>query len=262
MTSVYQYGDREAAIVTLRRIVTAIGQRLSGMVARNDELSQEYQAALAGIASEVTESEPSLGLLAGYLQSAIRQPALVGGLLLDDKLDAFALLADDCLAFVSVPEVTGYGRWTVRTVELALCAILTSMARVVTTSTPDSRAHAIAVAERLLVEFSDIVDALDTVAEAFNDQDWDKRYFSQTTTYTITADLIATCIRYLLKSAYDLKVEKKFTVQQPTAPVCLAITEYPGFEIERALDLLCRANALTGDEILLLAPGREIVVYI
>lgn len=232
------------------------------MVAGNDKLSQEYQAAIAGLAAEVSGSDPSLGVLAGYLQSIIRQPALAAGLALDDRFNAFALMVDDCLELVAVPEVTGYGRWTVRTVELALCAIMTSMARVVTTSTPDSRAHAIAVAERMLAEFADIVDALDTVAEAFSDEDWDARYFSQTTTYTISADLVSTCIRYLLRSAYDLKIEKRFTVRQPTAPICLAITEYPGFEIERALDLLCRANALTGDEILLLAPGREIVVYI
>ena len=261
MASVYQYGDREAAIVTLRRISTAIDQRLSGMVAGDDTLAAEFQTAQQGIEDETALTDPSLQMLAGYLQSAIRQPSLIAGPL-DDRFDAFSFLADDCLALLTSIEVTGYGRWQVKTVELALASVLTSMARVITTSVPDTRVHAIAVADRILTKFWDIVDALDTVAESFNAADWDARYFSQSTTYTIAARMIAECVRYLLKSAYDLRVEKRFTIRNATAPVVLAIEEYPNYEIERGMDLLIKANALTGDEILLLPVGREIVVYV
>lgn len=261
MTSIYAYGDREAAIITLRRISTFIDSRLSGLVAADDELAAAYQTAQAGIAAETAETEPSLVVLAGYLQSAIRQPALAAGQL-DDRLEAFAGLADDCLSILDVSETTGYSRWQVLTAELAIAAILTSMSRIITTSTPDSRAHAITTAADLLTRFTDYVEALDTISRAFEALDLDARYFSQSTTYTIAARLVATCVRYLLKAAYDLRVEKRFTVREPTAPIVLAIREYPNVEIEPAMDLLIRANALTGDEILLLEPGREIVIYI
>jgi hypothetical protein len=257
LTTVYQYGDREAAIVAVRRM----SRRLRGMVAADDKLAAAFQTALDGIVAEAAETDPSLPMLVGYVQSAIRQPALVSGSL-DDRFDAFSFLADDLLALLSPIEVTGYGRWTARTVEMALMATLTSMSRVVTTSVPDTRAHAISVAVRILDEFWDIVDALDTVAAAFDAQDWDARYFSQSTTYTIAARLVTECIRYLLKSAYDLRVEKRFTLGNPTAPIVLAIKEYPGYEIDRALDLLIKANALSGNDILLIPAGREIVVYV
>lgn len=261
MTTIYQYGDREAALVTLRRISGYIEQRLAGFVAADDMIAAEFRTAQNGIAIEAAETEPSLAILAGYLQSAIRQPALVPADL-DDRVNAFSGLADDCLALISGVEVTGYGRWIAKTVQLALAAILTSLSRIITTSIPNSRAHAIALAVRMLEEFWDMVDALDTVAERFNDQAWDERYFSQTTSYTTAAQLVAECVKYLLKSAYDLRVEKRFTLGQPTAPVTLAIREYADREIEAAMDLLIKANELTGDEILLLPSGREVVVYI
>lgn len=261
MGSIYQYGDREAAIVTLRRISTFVDQRLAGLVAADDTLSGAFQAAQLGIETETSEDEPNLSVLAGYLQSAIRQPALAAGQL-DDRMEAFSGLGEDCLSLLTGVEITGYGRWQTRAVELAIAAILSSMSRVITTSTPDSRSHAIVIACDLLDRFTDYVEALDTVATAFEDQEWDARYFSQTTSYTIAARLVSMCIRYMLKAAYDLRVEKRFTILEPTAPIVLAIKEYPGVDIERAYDLLIRANSLTGDEILLLEYGREIVVYI
>jgi hypothetical protein len=261
MTNVYQYGDRDAAIVTAQRVATAIDLRLSRMVALDDKIAAEYQAAQSGLTYETGLTDPSLVIVAGYLQSAIRQPSLTAGIL-DERFEAFSSLIDDLLIILDGVEVSGYGRWQARTIELSLSAILTSLSRVVTTSTPDSRAHAITVAGRILDELWDIVDALDTTAARFDLQDWDARYFSQSRSYTIAAHLVAEAVRYLLRSAYDLQVEKRFTLRSPTAPVVLAIEQYPNQEIERALDLLCKANAIYGDEILVLPSGREIVVYV
>jgi hypothetical protein len=261
MSTIYQYGDQEAALVTLRRISSFIELRLARLVSTDDALAAEFRVAQNGIAAESALTDPAFGVLAGYLQSAIRQPALVG-VQLDDRFEAFSLLADDCIGLLADLEVTGYGRWIARTVQLSLSAILTSMSRIVTTSVPDSRAHAITVAVRMIDEFWDMVDALDTAAERFNNSDWDMRYFSQTTTYTRAAQLVAECVRYLLRSAYDLRIEKRYTLRQPTAPITIAIKEYPNQQIEAALDLLCKANALSGDDILLLPSGREIMVYV
>lgn len=261
MSSIYQYGDQQGAVATVERIAIFVDQRLAGLVQENDTLSGEYQAAIAGIAAEADETDPAMAILAGYLQSAIRQPALAAGEL-DDRLEAFQNLADDCIGLLANVEVTGYGRYQAKAVQLALCAILTSMTRIITTSIPNSRSHAISIGDDLLTEFEDMVDALDQVAESFEDQDWEARYFSQTQSYTVAAKLVTAAVRYLLISAYDLKVEKKFILSEPTAPVVLAIQEYSDMEIGAALDLLIAANSLTGDEILLLPPLREITVYL
>jgi len=261
MPNVYQYGDREFGVATIRRLATLADIHLSGLCSGDDEIVSAVQAALDGLDSEASLDDPSLGVLAGYLQAAIEKPAAVAGEL-NDRVTAYTGLADACLAMLDDTEITGAGRFRSAAVEVAVAAVLCGLARVVTTSTPDTRAHAIDLAGTLLDLFSDIVEALDTIQEAFEDQDWDARYFSQTATYTIAIELMATCVRYLLRSAYDLKIEKRWILREPTAPIVIAIQEYSSQEIDKALDLLCRANALTGAEILLLPAGREIVVYV
>jgi hypothetical protein len=262
MTSIYQYGDRDAAIVTIRRISTFIRLRLEKLTSKDNDIAAAFQAAMTGLDIETSEDDPSLGVLVGYLQAAIRQPALEVGFQLDDRFDAFSFLADDCLSLLDGSEITGYRRWQTKAVELTLCAVVGAMARVITTSTPDTRAHSMTIAGRLIDEFADIVDALDTVAEEFENQDWEARYFSQTGSFTVMHKLVASCLRFLLMSAYDLKIEKRYKVKQPTTPIEIAIKEYSNYEIEEGLDLFIKANALSGDEILLLPSGREIVIYV
>jgi len=262
MVQLFNYGDREAALFTMRRISTMIETGLGDMVARDDKLSSEFHTALAGIEAETSASEPSLTVLAGYVQSAIRQPALASGIEMDDRIEAFTTLSGNVLALLSDIEPGGYGRWVFRAVELTQCAIVTSLSRIVTTATPASRSHAIKTADDLLTEFSDIVDALDTAAAEFDDQVWDLRCFSQTSAYTVLSTLVSKCVAYLLRSAYDLKIEKRFTLARPTGVVALAIEHYPDVDIDVACDLLIKANELSGDDILLMASGREIVVYV
>lgn len=262
MVQLFNYGDREAALFTMRRIATLIETGLGDMVALDDTLSSEFKTALTGIESETASDDPSLAVLAGYVQSAIRQPALASGLELDDRLDAFTGLSDDVLALLAGNVPGGYGRWVFRAVELTECAILTSIARVVTTATPSSRSHAILTADRLLTEFADIVDALDSASSEFDDLAWDLRCFSQTAAYTALATMISKCVAYLLRTAYDLKIEKRFTLSRPAGVISLAIEHYPDMDIDKACDLIIKANELTGDDILLMASGREIVVYV
>lgn len=262
MVQIFNYGDREAALFTMRRISTMIESDLGGMVVLDDTLASEFKTALAGIETEAASDEPSLTVLAGYVQSAIRQPALASGLELDDRLEAFTTLSDDVLALLIGNVPGGYGRWVFRAVELVECAIFTSLARVVTTSTPSSRSHAVLTAESLLTEFSDVVDALDTAASEFDDLNWDLRCFSQTSAYTVISTLVSRCVAYLMRLAYDLKIEKRFTLKRPTGVISLAIEHYPDIDVDKACDLIIKANELSGDEILLMASGREIVVYV
>ena len=261
MSNPYQYGDQEYGIDTVKRIAALSAMRLRPLSDLDDDIAAAVQTAWVGITGEAALEDPSLGLLAGYLQAMIERPALAGGDT-DDRLEAYTGLAADCLALLTGIEITGAGRFRAAAVELALSAVLVGLARIVTTSTAETRAHAIAIAGTLLDTTADIVDGLDAVSEAFDDHEWDTRYFSQTSTYSIAANLVATCVRYELRAAYDLRVEKRFTLSKPTAPITIAIQEYGDVAPEIALDLIVRANALSGFDILLLPAGREVVVYV
>lgn len=261
MTNPYQYGDREYGIDTVKRIAALSATRLHQLSDLDDDIAAAVQAARDGLDGEAALDEPSLGLLAGYLQTMIERPALAGGDT-DDRIEAYTGLATDCLALLTGIEITGAGRFRAAAVELALSAVLVGLARIVTTSTAETRAHAIAIAGTVLDTTTDIVDGLDTVAESFDDLEWDSRYFSQTATYTIAAKLVTACVRYELRAAYDLRVEKRFTLSKPTAPIVIAIQEYGDVAPEVALDLLVRANSLSGFDIFLLPAGSEVVVYV
>jgi hypothetical protein len=261
MPRIYQYGDRELGIATIQRLSTLAQLHLGCLYSTDDEITASVQAASDGLDAEVIVDDPSLAVLAGYLQAIIQQPSAVAGEL-DDRVLAYTGLADECLVLLDDTEITGAGRFRTAAIEVAVSALFCGLALVVTTSTPETRTAAIDLAGTVLALFEDCVEALDGIQKAFEDSDWDARYFSQTATYSITANLVATCVRYLLRSAYDLKIEKRFTLREPTAPIMLAIAEYATQDIDKAFSLFVRANALTGDEILLLPAGREVVVYV
>jgi hypothetical protein len=61
----------------------------------------------------------------------------------------------------------------------------------------------------------------------------------------------------------NLAIERRFTLDRPRAPIEIAITEYGGLGAnDFNLDLFIYSNDLHGKDIMLLARGREVVVYV
>jgi len=255
-------GDRSAAVDVLTRVVIMSELGLAELTSGADEIAGMVQTAREGFDEEAVKTTPDLAILAGYLQGIIERPALVTAKQLDDRFNAYSDLAGELatlLADLSL-DAAGFNRALV--VELAMSSVLYGLAVVVQTGKPDTRSHAITLAGNLLSLFETIVQDLDAAQEAFEDQPFNTRYFSQTATYSTAANLVANCVKYLLISAYNLKVEKRFTLTEPEAPISIAIREYSGMVIETALDLFIKANSLTDVELLLLEAGREVVVYV
>ena len=126
-----------------------------------------------------------------------------------------------------------------------------------------TRAQAIEVAKDLADAFNDIVSKIEDTQKLFSSIDIDDQFFAQTTTYAIAAQLTNTAIQFLLVSSFDLKIERRFVLNQPRCPYEIAVTEYGGPGVDDAnFDLFIRSNNLKGDEIVMLPAGREVVVYI
>ena len=111
--------------------------------------------------------------------------------------------------------------------------------------------------------FDEITARLDAVQDDFKDSPIETQYFSQSSSYASAAKMIGNTVRFLLIQAYDLAIEKRFTLDVPKAPIQIVIEEYGSLgENDVNLDLFISANGLKGDDILYLPAGREVLTYV
>jgi hypothetical protein len=88
--------------------------------------------------------------------------------------------------------------------------------------------------------------------------DIDKQFISQSVGYSTVQNLYALTMQYLLSQFFNLKTEKRFTLKNKRSPLEITVTEYGTLD---DYDLFIESNQLSGDEILILPAGKEIVIY-
>lgn len=88
--------------------------------------------------------------------------------------------------------------------------------------------------------------------------DIDKQFISQSVGYSTVQNLYALTMQYLLSQFFNLKIEKRFTLKNKRSPLEITVTEYGTLD---DYDLFIESNQLSGDEILILPAGKEIVIY-
>jgi hypothetical protein len=106
--------------------------------------------------------------------------------------------------------------------------------------------------------FIRIVDNLDEYQERFAGE-----YFSQSESYNSNVEMLSQTHRYLIISAFDLKIEKRITLDRPKTPAFITIEQYGSLgKNDENLDFLIESNVLKANDILLLQPGKEVLIYI
>jgi len=125
-----------------------------------------------------------------------------------------------------------------------------------------TRPQVVEAAQNMADFFSGITGSLEALQEAFETKDIDEQYFAQALSFSDAAILSAKVIQFLMVSAFDLKVERRFILDRPRCPIEIAVSEYNGPGARDAnIDLFIRSNNLTGDSIYMLPAGAEVVVY-
>lgn len=142
--------------------------------------------------------------------------------------------------------------------ELSMIAILISGARIIVTSNFKTRSEIISAIEKVQESWNNIIASIDGIQENFENVDIDKQYFGNSQAYTSLVNTYTLVMQYLLSQFFNLATEKRFTIKNKRSPLEVCITEYGTPD---NYDLFIESNELTGDEILLLNPGREIVIY-
>ena len=200
--------------------------------------------------------------IAGQLQQLIQLPAQA----IDNveaRLDAYQNLADQ-ISFTLTPDTpttSGYNKVAVQ--ELCLTALFCAVSDVSSTGQLLSRTEAVGIMQGNLDLFNNATNVLDASQTLFDAQPIDRQYFSQSQSYVVSASLNALTLAYLLRSAFDLKVEKRFVLSAPANPVRIAMREYEGTGVgDINIDFFMETNKIEVAEFAMMPKGRELVVYV
>ena len=246
---------------SMRNMVSAVQSKLSPLFEKSAEINAQVQSIKRGIDVAITSIPFDLLSIAGQAQQLIQLPGLAARDI-GARIDAFRNLADTM--FGLRPNSSAKKNLNVVSVqEISLSSAVIGSCFAAVTGELASRAQAVTLIDSIAVLFNDIVNELDGSQELFGDEGIEFQYFSQSQTYSDTALLVATTLSYLLRSSFDLDVEKRFTLDRRRSPFEITVTEYGGPGVDDSnFDLFIESNGLKGQEIAILPAGREVVVYI
>jgi hypothetical protein len=248
-----------------------------------DALDVAENAIQNGITDTYNATILQAEMLAGQVQELIQLPLASNNSLesrlglYDSLIDAFVvLLPGSTSQTVRSTATDDEKKNAISVIEMGLMANVAAMGGVISTTamTPDglgpddvgalaTRAQAVKAASDLAAFWNAIVLALETAQEAFATKPIDKQFYSALTTYNEASLLIYLAIEYLLNTALQLSIERRFTLDRPRAPIEVTITEYGKLgDNDEYLDLFIRSNDLHGKDIALLPRGKEVVVYV
>lgn len=116
-----------------------------------------------------------------------------------------------------------------------------------------TKTDAIAAAEDILTQFNDVVDWRDDNFRSLDEIDIG-------TSYQQLQEAVALTAGFLVEISFNLKQERRIVLDRNRTIIDLVAELYGS--VDDQLDFLISSNLLTGDEILELPKGREIVYYV
>ena len=242
------------AVGVVRENVQGLQRLVADINAQVDAIQRGIQDTMDAVIFEPLK-------LASQVQQLIELPSLV----MDDftaRFQAYKAFANDLFGD-SASNATDETLNKIKSKELAVSGALSTVAKIGATSTFKTRAQMIEAMEDITSLFDEAVSNLDADQEVFKDNRIDHQYFSQSESFADTARMIAMVQALLIKQSFDLAIEKKITLDRPRTPVEIAMTEYGGMgENDSNIDLFIESNGLEGNDLLILYPGREVVVYV
>lgn len=149
-----------------------------------------------------------------------------------------------------------------QTLEVCMEAALGAACLSTTVGNLQTRVQAIAAAQALGQMLQDITSAMDDVYALFADQlRPDARYYAQTETYGAALNLVSNSVEYLIRLSFDLRIEKRITLDRDKSPIQICAEEY-GLKGEDNVDNFIAWNNLEGDDVMILPQSREVVLYV
>lgn len=246
---------------TVNGIVSSVDQFLAPAFELSGEVSSQISSIKRGITALLSAVPLDVISLAGQIQSLIQLPALAVADV-NARIDVYENFINAVLG-ISPDSDESKNINVVAVQELALTSALAAIAFVSSTGELSSRLQSIELVEINTNLFANITDTLDATQLLFENKFIDEQYFSQSESFADLSLLTAQTIAYLLRSAFDLSIEKRFVLEKMRAPIEITIAEYGDLgEDDSNFDLFIESNGLKNNDILILPAGREVVVYV
>ena len=246
---------------TVNAVVAAVEKFLAPVYELQSEINSQVLSIKRGITSLLSAPVFDIASIAGQVQALVQLPALAIADV-NSRVDAYGNFISAALDF-SPDSAETKDRNIVAVQELALTSGLASISFISSTGELDSRLQAIELINSNTELFKNITDTLDATQELFKDEIIDGQYFSQSESYSGAVLMVSQTIAYLLRSAFDLSIEKRFILEKMRAPIEITISEYGDLgEDDLNFALFIESNSLKGNEILILPEGREVLVYV
>ncbi len=246
---------------TVNAVVASVEKFLAPIYELQSEINSQVLSIKRGITSLLSAPVFDIASIAGQVQALVQLPALAIADV-NSRIDAYGNLISAALDF-SPDTAETKDRNIVAVQELTLTSALASISFISSTGELDSRLQAIELINSSTELFKNITDTLDATQELFKDEIIDGQYFSQSESYSDAVLMVSQTISYLLRSAFDLSIEKRFILEKRRAPIEITIKEYGDLgEDDLNFQLFIESNSLKGNEILILPEGREVLVYV
>ena len=252
---------------TVNAVVASVEKFFAPVYELQAEINSQILSIKRGVNTLLSAPVLDIVSIAGQIQALIQLPALAIADI-NSRIEAYKGFINAVLGLSPDTSETkkltskSSDRNIVAVQELALTSALASISFVSSTGELASRLQAIELINLNTELFKDITDTLDVTQELFKDEIIDGQYFSQSESYSDVLLMISQTIAYLLRSAFDLSIEKRFILEKMRAPMEITIKEYGDLgEDDINFHLFVDSNGLKGNDILILPSGREVLVY-
>lgn len=265
----YSAAIQNAIETTTQGIGNVTDYLLSPLTTLSDEIYALQNATQNGIIDTLNNTLLPLESLGGQIQNLVQFPVLATNDL-NSRLDAYSNLTDGLFTLLPGGEAQAVSstakpdglKNNVATIQLAQNAGIVAFSQIAVTSSLSTRLEALETAQTLADNFNAVMETLESAQELAEIQNIDHQFFAQSQSFGVMAQLTNKSIKYLQRIAYDLKVERRITLKKPRAVIELAVNEYGGFgENDSNVALFIETNKLKGDDVIMLPPGREVVIY-
>ena len=254
-------------------ITNVVDYVLSPLFATVDAVDTAMNAINNGIQDTLNGTVLDVLSLGGQIQSLVQTPALATSSV-TTSFGYYDALAEEIVSGLpdTSSSVTAAKKNEIVIKQLVLNSIIAAKAKSVTvgikktkdtlSSFATTRLQCISLARSIIDSVFLFSSVLDEAQSDFSDNKIKDQYFSQVLSYVPSVKLSATIARVALISAFDLRVERRFSLSIPTPSIVASMIGYSNRGTnDSSFDLFIDSNGLSGDDIYMIPRGREVVFY-
>ena len=240
--------------------VSGFDQTLSAITSNVAAVQSTVDSIIRDIENTVFGPVTDLLSLAGQVQTLVSTPSLIITDL-ETMFDTFLAFADSILTGIDDPTPGEVNNAAAQ--DLTLTGATGAIGVSVTRAPLTSRKSVLDGIAGLTLIYNRINAGLTANQEVYAGQPLDLAYVAQVRSFSDALRMEALTLSFLLRSAFDLAVEKTITLNRAENPVMFAMDVYGGpGDNDSNIDLFFESNNLTGNETILMPAGKKVVVYV